>query len=163
MLIGIISDTHDDSVLFEKAIKKFNTAGVEIVFHCGDWSSLFPLEIIEKLNCEIFSVFGNNDMSLFKYEKKSIGKVYFAGNWMGKKIDQQRIAVCHGDSISLLNSLLKSGKYDAVFSGHTHKPLIKEVNRSLHINPGTASFSWNNTPSIAIYNTTTRLAKSIFL
>lgn len=163
MLIGIVSDTHNDQDAFQKAIKEFNKQKVETVFHCGDWSSFSMLKLCEKLNCPVFSVFGNNDNELFEFEKESVGNVSFGGKSLEKKLTGRKIAICHGDSISLLDSLLSCGKYDVVFSGHTHIELIQKIGSTLHVNPGSPAYSRNRPPSVAIYNSETGTARLVIL
>lgn len=163
MKIGIISDTHDNIRNFEKAITIFNQARVELVFHCGDWSSFFMLDYCEKLNYQIISVLGNNDKDFLPLLHNQKGKVSFEGYCIEKKLDERVIAVCHGDSESLLTSLLSCQKYDIVFSGHTHIASIKKVKNTLHLNPGSAGFPRKRLPSIAIYETKTNKGEIIWL
>lgn len=164
MLIGVISDTHDRVEALQKAIAEFNKRKVGAVFHCGDWSSFYMPTFCDNLDCEMFSVLGNNDIELVGYRKKTVGKVSFCGeNFLEKEIGGQKIAVCHGDTSSLLTSLLDSGKYDVVFSGHTHKSSITKTKNTLHVNPGTPFYSRTNEPSIAIYDTETSSAEIIAL
>jgi predicted phosphodiesterase len=37
MLIGLISDTHDNLPMIEKAVKKLNEENVALVLHAGDY------------------------------------------------------------------------------------------------------------------------------
>lgn len=154
MLIGVISDTHDHVDALQKAIAEFNKRKVGAVFHCGDWSSFYMPTFCDNLDCEMFSVLGNNDIELVGYRKKTVGKVSFCGeSFLEKEIGGQKIAMCHGDSISLLNSLLETEKYDLVLSGHTHVASIEKIGDTLHINPGAPFQSRNNVPGVAIYDT----------
>lgn len=49
MLIGIISDTHDNQDKTRKAIELFNSKGVEYVIHAGDYISPFTLKLFKEL------------------------------------------------------------------------------------------------------------------
>ncbi len=163
MLIGIISDTHNNISVFQKAIGKFNRLKVEAIFHCGDWSSFFMLEACKKIKCEFFSVLGNNDYDLFEFKGRSVGKIYFGNGHLEKEIDGRRIAMCHGNSAFLLDFLLESGRYDLVLSGHTHIASIEKIRNTLHINPGAPFHSRNNIPGIAIYDTKSGTGNLIIL
>lgn len=166
MKLGIISDTHDNIKNFLKAIEIFNKSKVEYVIHCGDWVSPFMLNSCDKLNCNILSVFGNNDGDVFCFLTRN-NKVEFFNKSLVKIFDGKKIAVYHGDSKPLLNGLIDSQKYDVVFSGHTHSAVIEIIGKTLHINPGTCSnyaeSLIEDKPSIAIYNTESNKAEIILI
>lgn len=61
MLIGIMSDTHDNLIFTKKAIKLFNSRKVEHVIHAGDYTSPFTLKLFRELKCKYTGIFGNND------------------------------------------------------------------------------------------------------
>ena len=46
------------------------------------------------------------------------------------------IIVFHGKEKQILKALIDSQKYDAVFSGHTHKALVETHGKTMHVNPG---------------------------
>ena len=49
MLIGVMSDTHDDIVQTKKAVAKFNQKKVEQVLHAGDIISPFMIDTLKEL------------------------------------------------------------------------------------------------------------------
>ncbi len=61
MKIGLISDTHDNLSMVEKAIAKLNAEKVELVLHAGDSTSPVVIPKFKALNCRLVGVFGNND------------------------------------------------------------------------------------------------------
>ena len=61
MLIGAISDTHDNLPNIEKAVKFFNDKKVNLVLHAGDYVAGFVVPKLKMLNCPLIGVFGNND------------------------------------------------------------------------------------------------------
>jgi len=61
MKIGVISDTHDNLPLVEKAVKIFNEKEVEFVLHAGDYVAPFAVKVFKKLRAKFVGVFGNND------------------------------------------------------------------------------------------------------
>lgn len=65
--IGVLSDTHDQCELIQKAVKHFNDANVSWVFHCGDWVSPFILHFFQDLQAPLRGVFGNNDRDKFRH------------------------------------------------------------------------------------------------
>lgn len=142
MLIGIISDTHDNAINLLKAIKIFNEKKVDLVIHCGDWVSPFMPDFCKDLKTKIISVFGNNEGDIYRFltraEKKN-WNIEFYNKSIELELDNRKIVVYHGDSKPLLKGLIESQKYDVVFSGHTHTPLIERKGKTLHINPGSTS------------------------
>ncbi|MFW5872944.1 MAG: metallophosphoesterase, partial [bacterium] len=140
MLIGIISDTHDNMENVLKAFKYFNEHDTDLVLHCGDWVAPFILEASTKLNCPLKGVFGNNEGNRAPYYEKIKDEnldieISDEGIWQ-EKYDGRMIAVTHGHQPIILKMLLESGKYDMVASGHTHEEKIEKHNKTLHINPG---------------------------
>ncbi len=67
MKIGVLSDTHDQGELIQKAVKYFNDENVSWVFHCGDWVSPFILHFFRELKAPLRGVFGNNDGDKFRH------------------------------------------------------------------------------------------------
>jgi len=170
MLIGIISDTHDNAVNLFKAVKLFNEKKVELVIHCGDWVSPFMPDFCKDLKCKIISIFGNNEGDKYRIltrKEKNKWNIEFHDKLMEIEIDGRKLVAYHADSKPLLKSLIKSGKYDAVFSGHTHIPLIEKKGKTLHVNPGStcgiAESKLTNKVTVAIYDTKTNNAEIVDL
>ncbi len=169
MKIGIISDTHDQINAIKKAVILLNEAKTELVFHCGDWVSPFSLFYYKDLNCPMKGLFGNNDGDKFRHIERA--KIYgintsYEDRFISTKIDGRKIAIFHGDYEEIVDALLKSQMYDAVFHGHNHRKEIKTVGKTLSVNPGT--FMDETTPdvrgaSFAIYETKTNSADLISL
>ena len=44
--------------------------------------------------------------------------------------------VLHGDNSTRLEMVVNSGEFDYVFTGHTHRPMNKQVGRTRVLNPG---------------------------
>jgi len=142
MLIGAISDTHDNVPNLLKAIKVFNERRVELVIHCGDWVSPFMLDFCGELKAKIESVWGNNEGDIYRFltrHQKKQWNVEFHNISMELEVDGKKLAAYHGDSKPLLRALIASQAYDVVFSGHTHAPLIEKEGKTLHVNPGSTS------------------------
>ncbi len=169
MKIGVISDTHDQGDLIRAAVDYFNLAGVEWVVHCGDWVSPFALYFFGDLKAKLRGVFGNNDGDKFRHllNKTNLNlDVEYEDRFLELNLDNRSIAVFHGDYPGIVNALVTCGKYDAVFHGHTHKPINEVHGRTLSLNPGTLMKETSPTikgASIAIYDTATNSALSISL
>lgn len=134
MKLGIVSDTHDNFDLAEEAADFFEEQGCEKVIHCGDMICPATAELFDK-GFEFYAVRGNNDG-----EWGLKDSVEDFGEWMGNigelNLNNYDIAVYHGTDEEIADSLTRSGKYDYVFRGHTHRKRVKEAGETLEINPG---------------------------
>ena len=61
MLIGVVSDTHNNIKNIEKIISLFNSYNVEYVIHTGDVCNGQSLNSFSRLNSQLIGVYGNND------------------------------------------------------------------------------------------------------
>lgn len=61
LLVGLMADTHDCLPMVEKAIRRLNDEGVELVLHAGDYVSPFVIPKFKDLRARLVGVFGNND------------------------------------------------------------------------------------------------------
>jgi len=134
MLIGIISDTHDNQDKTRKAIELFNKKGVEYVIHAGDYTSPFTLKLFKELNCRYVGVFGNNDGDKLLLLERSEGNIYNQPYIF--TLQNRKIVVLHEHH--LVDALADSGHFDLIIYGHTHEAVTKKVKNTLVINPGEA-------------------------
>ncbi len=169
MKIGVLSDSHDQGEMIQKAVERFNFEKVSWVFHCGDWVSPFVLHFFQGLQAPLRGVFGNNDGDKFRHlaNKNNWGlDLEYEERFLEIELDNRRIAVFHGDYAEIVEALVICGKYDAVFHGHTHKRVNHYHNNTLSLNPG--SLMQETSPgiteaSIAIYDTEKHIATHIML
>lgn len=133
-MIGIMSDSHDNLDAIKKAVDFFNNEDVELVIHAGDLISPFTAKEFSKLKCEFKAVFGNNDG-----EKDGLRDFFkdmcILDSLIEFEVQKRKITVNHGTNEVIIDALVKSGKYDAVIRGHTHK-LDIIPGKTLLINPG---------------------------
>jgi putative phosphoesterase len=138
MMIGIISDTHDNLDAIDEAIGIFNERGVDLVAHAGDVISPFSAARFKGLKAPMRVVFGNNDG-----ERRGL-RIQFKDldseidDFSDFDIDRKKVALYHGTIEGVLKALLDSEKYDVVVSGHSHSPEVKWQGKTLSINPGEA-------------------------
>jgi putative phosphoesterase len=167
MLVGVISDTHDQIENIIQVVELLNERRVELVVHCGDWVSPFTLQFYKGLMCPIKGVFGNNDGDKFRHLKR-IAKgelnLELEDRFLDFEIDGKRIAVFHGDYQVMVEALEKCGDFDAVFHGHDHQAKIENRGKTLSLNPGTLMKMTDyeiKGASFAIYNTADNSAELI--
>jgi len=137
MIIGIISDTHDNIYLIDEVVKQLNERDVDLVLHAGDYVSPFAVSHFKPLKAKMIGVFGNNcaERELLKKLFREIG-VEVRGSFVKIPADDLKTALYHGHEENLLNSLIGSGGYDVVICGHTHKAETYKKGGTTVINPG---------------------------
>ena len=165
MLIGAISDSHDNLPQIEKAVKYLNEQNVGLVLHAGDYVAGFVIPKFKILNCKLIGVFGNNDgdHELLKKRFSETANCTIHDQFASVILDGYRIALLHGTETELLNTVIDSGYFDAVVHGHSHNRSIEKKGKTLAVNPGELCGYLTGKPSIAILNTVTQDAKIIEL
>jgi len=131
-----MADTHDRLEAVEKAVEFFNREGVEHVLHAGDLVSPFVAPIFKKLNAKLHYVWGNNegDREFVRLKFGELG-IRPLGDFASLELEGRRIALLHGTHQPIVNSLVKSGLFDIIVRGHTHRAEVIE-GKTLVANPG---------------------------
>jgi putative phosphoesterase len=123
-MIGIMSDSHDNIDAIKKAVTLFNNKCVDVVIHAGDLISPFTASEFQKLDPEFVAVYGNNDG-----EREGLKSAYkdlcVLEDFKEISIEGWKFSIIHGTNPAIVDSLRRSGKYDVVVRGHTHKLEIK--------------------------------------
>ncbi len=138
MKVAIISDVHDNFVNLEKFLKWTKGNKIEELIVCGDLCA--PATLSEILapgfSGKIHMVFGNVcDRDIETEKAKEVDHVFHYGDFGEFEIDNKKVAIIHFPEEA--KELAKSGKYDFVFYGHSHKPWIEKINEIYLANPGT--------------------------
>lgn len=165
MLIGIMSDTHDNLPQVEKAVRYLNDQKVGLVLHAGDYVAGFVIPKLTALNCKLIGVFGNNDgdHELLKKRFSETSNCTIHDQFAKIEIEGCKIALLHGTETELLNAIVESGYFDAVVHGHTHNRSIEKKDKTLAINPGELCGYLTGKSSLALFDTTKRQAVAIDL
>ena len=141
MKVAIISDVHDNIPNLKKVLGYCAENKIEKIICCGDLASLETLEYLtDNFKGEIHFTFGNMDDDYLK-------KYFFKNNKFKKtkifkeegelEIDKKKIAFVHFPRIA--KGLCRSGRYNFVFYGHTHKPWEEIIDGCKMLNPGTVA------------------------
>ena len=129
MQIGIISDTHN--ILPKSVFKYFTNA--DYILHAGDIGDLKIIDDLKQL-APVIAVHGNIDDGKIK---KEIPPISF------DILDNCAICLVHdiGSIKNFSYELFKNGrKADIVIYGHTHEPTCETYQKTIFINPGSASY-----------------------
>lgn len=162
MLVGLISDTHDNLPMVDKAIKRLNEEKVSLVLHAGDYVAPFVIPRFKALNAKLIGVFGNNDgdHELLRNRFSETSNCEVRGRFALVVVAGFRIALLHGDETELLNALIDCGGFDAVVHGHTHASLTKN-GKTLVINPGEVCGYLTGNATLALLDTDKREARIV--
>ncbi len=163
MLIGVISDTHDNLPMIEKAVKKLNGENVSLVLHAGDYVSPFVIPKFNALNAKLIGVFGNNDGD-HEFLKKRFAECpncEIRGRFTEINAEGFKIALLHGDETELLDALINCGGFDAVVHGHSHANVSRKNGKTLIVNPGEVCGYLTGNCTLALLDTEKREARLI--
>ncbi len=154
MKIGIISDTHGDFTAWQRAWDLvLNDA--DMIFHCGDilyhgprfdpGPGHGPRKIATAINAlTIPSLFvkGNGDSEV----DTRVINLPIQSPYTLAQIGDRRFLCTHGH-LTTTDELIKQAarwKIDYVLTGHTHVPVLRNVNGVTHLNPGSTTYPLAN-------------------
>jgi putative phosphoesterase len=153
MIIGMLSDTHDNLPQIEKAVKFFNQKKVDFVLHAGDFVAPFTVDKLRKLSCEWLGVFGNNDGDKEGLSAKSKGRIRKPP--LRIRLAGRKIIVAHERKAIDF----KKEKADLIIFGHSHRVELVKNNGRLIVNPGECSGWLSGKSSVAVADLETLTAK----
>ena len=134
MLVGIVSDTHDNGDVVEQAVQTFEAEDVAAVIHCGDVVAPFSATPFDA-DFDFYAVRGNNDGE-WNLQNVVDGFGTYLGEMGELTLGGSEFAVYHGTSEPIVDALLNCGRYDYVLRGHTHQRVHEDRDGTVHINPG---------------------------
>lgn len=137
MLIGIISDTHDNVSAVNAAMDVFRTHNVDAIVHCGDVIAPPIIPLFDGF--EFHLVLGNNDGETTGLRSK-VAELTPVGHCHGYfaviEFDGYRIAALHGEDLDEAEHYAASGAFDLVCYGHHHERRYDESAETPILNPG---------------------------
>ena len=142
MIVGVMSDSHDNLEKVSKALKVFSGKEINLLIHLGDIISPFTLIRILEFFPKSIIVLGNNDGDkILLKELASKAGATIKNNIHEITIAQRKLLLIHGFgpkqlTKQLATALAKQGNYDAVLYGHTHEVDVRKINNTLLLNPG---------------------------
>jgi len=160
MIVGLISDTHDNLPMVEKALKLFQRESVECVVHAGDWVAPFTARKFDVYAGKLYGSYGNNDGEVLGLSRifKEMNAVV-RGEFTEVELDGDRMAVIHGTYPSVVDAVVASARFPTVVSGHSHMPVIERKPDVLLVNPGEACGYLYGRATVAVLDTADRQTK----
>jgi len=135
MLVGILSDTHDNIRTAAAGVAALKEAGAEHFLHCGDVGGEGVLDLLAGL--PVAFVWGNTDwdrMGLERYAR-DLGLQCF-GNFGEVELGGKSIAITHGDDLRVVRGVIDAQRHDYLLLGHSHIRADECAGRVRVINPG---------------------------
>ncbi len=131
MRVGVISDTHGNIPLFNKAIKEMGE--IDIYIHLGDYIN-DAKKVFNNTEVNYIAVKGNCDLIDNEDEEVVVD------------INSKKFFICHGHKYNIKygynNIYYRALEEEAnvVLFGHTHMPLLLWYNGILFFNPGSTIY-----------------------
>ncbi len=171
MMLGILSDTHDNMTNAKKAVNLLIEEGSQAIVHLGDYVAPFTLKaILETIPPQVpfYGVFGNNDGEKpGLLEAAGRRKAHLTDPPLSLELAGRRLLLLHGFGApgltrEIAEALASSGKWDAVLYGHTHESDHRRLGETLLLNPGETAGALNE-PSVALLDLDSMEARIIRL
>jgi putative phosphoesterase len=153
MLIGVLSDIHDNLNNLHKALDIFKAQGAQAIIFCGDFCSPIPSRVMAgEFAGPVHCVFGNGDGDRFLMLQNAAQypNLKLHGEYAELEFEGVKVAVTHYPFYA--KALARTGDYRAVFSGHTHQAGEERFGDCLWVNPGEI-MGWKAQASCVVYDT----------
>ncbi len=135
MLLGLISDTHNQVQATRTAAETFRRLGVEIVLHTGDVKRPGILHLLSDFDLWLALGNGDRDPQLVVTAAELFGAGR-ADDHHILEIEGHKIIMLHGHRLAFLEEVIRGGEYDYVIHGHTHIPRDERIGHCRILNPG---------------------------
>ena len=152
MLVGVVSDTHNNIKNIKKIIRLFNGEQVDLVIHTGDISKAETLRNFSKLDAPLIGVFGNNDR--IEEGLKEVCEEYnfkFQEPPLSLTLENKKIAVFHEPDV-IKDYIKEHQDIDLILHGHTHRYKEETIDKTVHFNPGESAGSMEGKNAIGLIN-----------
>lgn len=163
MKVAVISDIHDNFHNLVCFLEVISDREIQRIICLGDFINNGIARTLAHCGIPVIAIWGNNDgdkvtitrTSLHSSSQMSIG----FGTYDFLELDGRKIFITHYPLLA--KPMAKSGDFDAVFYGHSHKKNKDYIGKCLILNPGEISAHKTQVASFAIYDTTTNNAEII--
>jgi putative phosphoesterase len=134
MLLGIISDTHDQEKRTAAALRLLHDAGAQSLIHCGDITQPNILALFS--GTPTYYVQGNNDDDDdLRRAWKLMDHLHYLQLGAVIELAGKRLGVTHGHLRSQVHELFSQAP-DYLLTGHSHIALDERHGQIRRINPG---------------------------
>ena len=162
MVIGVVSDTHNNLKNINQIISLFNDKDIQLVIHTGDIANARSLDKFSKLNANLIGVYGNNDRN-----EAGLKDVAIKNNFQFQEppklltLFNRNIAIFH-EPDSIDDFLMLNTNVNVVLHGHTHRYRNEIKQDILFFNPGESAGMQTGMNAIGLVDLKKLEAKRIF-
>src|SRR5436190_6230275 len=133
MILGILSDTHDQARRTADALRLLHEAGAEALVHCGDITAPDILALCT--GQPLYFVLGNNDYEIeLRTAALNMKDVSCLGYHGVIELAGKRIGLAHGHLRRDVHDLITK-EPDYLLTGHSHIAMDERVGTIRRINP----------------------------
>lgn len=159
MLVALLSDIHDHTTHLLLALHAAEEQGCTHMIYLGDMATIQTFHTLRnEWEHHIDLVLGNNEYEIYAFREAARlwPRTKLHDNEATITLDNRKLFFCHLPGPAM--QAARTGKYDAVFFGHTHVPEISTKGYTLVANPGEV-YGRQGKPSIGIYDTSDNTVK----
>ncbi len=156
MILGVMSDSHDNLEAVSAALTIFRNENIEVLIHLGDIISPFTFMKIVEFPTRTIAILGNNDGDILSLKEIAIkAGAIIKQNIHLLSIGNIKILLIHGfgaveQTKEIIESIALADKYNVILYGHTHRIDTRSIGRTLVLNPGEACGYITGRRSVAI-------------
>jgi len=135
MRLGIISDTHDDLQVLERALDILRAEEIDRLLHCGDLCGPAVVEALSGFDTWI----ARGNMDRHAELEPTVREMIGAGRLANRHrltLEGHAAVLVHGHRENELRQLIDAGEVAYVFHGHTHRRRDQRIGPTRVINPG---------------------------
>lgn len=152
MLVGLMSDTHDNRDRTQRALKLFEEHAPQALLHAGDLHSGVLVPLFERRWTWLAQ--GNTDRVESIRQAISEHDVdIMYGETHEIQIAEKRIGLIHGHDAGRLEGMINGGAFDLVVHGHTHSFRDETIGDTRVVNPGAVHRA--SPPTVCLYDVAT--------
>lgn len=158
MRIGIVADSHSNHANVARVVCLLEDRRIGTVLHCGDIADAATVEAFGGFTA--YFVFGNVDYDRDELRAAMHRSGAVCCDVFGElELDGRKIALLHGDDKRRLEDAERSGRYDLLCYGHTHRAEQHLTGTTRVLNPGALHRARRHT--LAVYDTEAGTAEII--
>lgn len=154
-----MSDSHDNVSAIKQAVHVFNSVHCELVIHVRDFVAPFAARELGRLACPVKAVYGNcnGEKGGLKAVFKEIGEIHEAP--LSFTYKDLNFLMTHVNYPTESKKALQN--IHVYIFGHTHRPKIETLKKTLILNPGESGGWVTGKSTVALFDTKTQNAEIV--